>query len=53
MTFKEFKKLVNVDDIQSVGVKVTGESSEFDTTSITANQVVKLGTLTFNQTEVG
>ena len=42
-----------IDDIQSVSVKVTGQSSEFDTTSVTANQVVKLGTLTFSQTVVG
>ncbi len=42
-----------VDDIQSVGVKVTGESEEFDTTNISINEVVKLGDLTFNQTIVG
>lgn len=39
--------------ITNVGVKVTGQSSEFDTTDISANEVVKLGTLTFNQTVVG
>jgi hypothetical protein len=42
-----------LDDIQGVSVKVTGQSSEFDSTSVTANQVVKLGTLTFSQTVVG
>ena len=42
-----------LDDVQSVSVKVTGQSSEFDTTSVTANQVVKLGTLSFTQNVVG
>lgn len=41
-----------VDDIVSINVKVTGQSSEFSSTSVTVNQVVKLGTLTFNQTVV-
>lgn len=42
-----------LDAIQGVSVKVTGESSEFISTSVTANQVVKLGTLSFSQTVVG
>ena len=41
-----------VDGIESMSVKVTGQSSEFTSTSVTANQVVKLGTLAFSQTVV-
>ena len=41
------------DDILNVEISITGESSEFDTTNINLNQVVKLGNLTFNQTIVG
>ena len=42
-----------ISDIVSVGVKVTGQSSEFDSTSIDSDEVVKLGTLTFTQNIVG
>ena len=40
------------DDIISLNVNVTGQSSEFTSTSVGANEVVKLGTLTFNQTVI-
>lgn len=41
-----------LDDVVDISVKVTGESSEFDSTSLSYNEVVKLGTLTFNQSVV-
>lgn len=41
-----------IDDIISINVKITGQSSEFTSTSVSSNQVVKLGSLTFNQTVV-
>ena len=41
-----------IDDIISINVKITGQSSEFTSTSVSSNQAVKLGTLTFNQTVV-
>lgn len=41
-----------VDDIVSINVKITGQSSEFTSTSVNSTQVVKLGSLVFNQTVV-
>lgn len=41
-----------IEDIISINVKITGQSSEFSSTSVSSNQAVKLGTLTFNQTVV-
>ena len=42
-----------LDAIQGVSVVVTGGSSEFDSTSVDVDEVVKLGTLSFTQNIVG
>lgn len=41
-----------IEDIISINVQITGQSSEFSSTSVGSGEVVKLGSLNFNQTVV-
>ena len=53
VTQEDFQRCVGLfDSVVSCSVKVTGESTAFDSISIGSGEVLKLGTITWSQTEV-